>query len=117
MVRRQAVDDCRLDEVAVGEAALRDPPAAREDLAAVGPCTFDGAFVGPDRVLVDHRAQIHVAVQRVADFDALRLLDQQLHEAIADLFRHVYARAARCERVRARRLRSVSHIFRVLPRS
>ena len=77
MARRQAVDDRRLDEVAVRELAVGQPSAAGEDRAAVALRLRDRALVGLDGVFVDHRSEVDVAIERVADLDLLRLLDQQ----------------------------------------
>ena len=63
MVGRQAVDDRRLDEVAVREVAVGEPAAAGQDLAAVRLGLRDRALVGLDRLLVDHRAQVDVPVR------------------------------------------------------
>ena len=93
MFLRQAVDDRRRHEVAVVELGTRQPLAADQDRAAVFLRLRDRAFVRLHRALVDHGAEPHVALERVADLDLLRLLDEQLDEPIADLPRDVHARA------------------------
>jgi hypothetical protein len=68
----------------VSEFAVGQPTSASEDPAAVPASLPDGAFVGLDRVLGDHRSEVDVAFERVADLDPLRFLDQQSDELLAN---------------------------------
>jgi hypothetical protein len=47
------------------------------------------------RVLIDHRTQVDVAVERIADLDLPGLLNEQTHELVANRLAHVDARAGR----------------------
>ena len=95
MACRQAVDDGWLHEVAVREVAVGQPASAGENLPAVLLRLRDRALVGLHRVFADDGAEIHVAIERVADLDLLGLLDEQPDELVAHRLVHVDARAGR----------------------
>jgi hypothetical protein len=61
-----------------------EPAPAGENPAAVPASLLDGALVGLDRVLGDDRSEVHVAIERVADLDLFRFLDQQPDELLAN---------------------------------
>ena len=64
MVARQAVDDRRLDEVAVGEARRRSGAGRRSRIVPPSCLRLrDGALVGLDRLLVDDRPEVDVAIR------------------------------------------------------
>ncbi len=93
MARRKTVDDGRLHEVAAIERRLGYPSSAYKNLSAILLRALDRGEIGPDRGFVDDRSHPHVALERIADLDALGFLDQQLHELIAHILLDVHARA------------------------
>ena len=83
MVRRQMAHDRGLDVEAPSEVAVAEGLAAGED-GAVRARLGDGLLVPVDGGLVGQRSQPVLAHERVADGDALGLLDEQAHQLIVD---------------------------------
>ena len=77
------------------EGRLGHPPAACQNRSAVPFRALDRREIRLDRRFVDDRPHPDVAFERIADFDLLRLLDQQRHEFVAHAFLNVDARARR----------------------
>src|SRR5688572_30358444 len=93
MASRQAVDDCRLYEVPAIERCLRHPSATYENSSTVGLGAFDRRYVCLYSGFIDDWTHPHVAIERIPDLDALRFLDQHLHELVAHILLDVDARA------------------------
>ena len=83
MVGRQVADHGRLDVEAASQVAVGETLAAGED-AAVTARLGHGLLVAVHGRLVGQGSQPVVAQQRVADGDALGLLDQQAHQLVVD---------------------------------
>ena len=84
MVHRQAVDDRGLDEVAMRAFPVGQPPASRQNGAAVSLRLADGPLVCADGILVDHGTEVDVTAQWITDRDLLGFLDEKAHELVAD---------------------------------
>src|SRR5215510_6207284 len=95
MTRWQAVDERRLHEVTVCELASGQPASPRKDAAPVTRGHRDGFLVRRHCVFIDDGPEVDVAIERIADLDLLRLLDEQPHELVANRFVQVDTRTRR----------------------
>ena len=84
MSDRDVAEDGRLDEVAVGQLGRRHPLAAGQQLGAI--LDRELAVIEDAIPLLrrDHRPHLGLEVERIADADLARLVDERAGEVVVD---------------------------------